>query len=79
MKQYSGFYYEVKYKTNSGGLADKFDTYEAAVQRMNDAFGVEKEKGYKKSSFIIVKTEWNRIFDDDGTFYSEQFTSKRVE
>lgn len=79
MKTYSGNYYEVRYKTNSGGLAGKFDTYEEAAARMHSAFGIEKENGYKPSAFIIVKTEWSRVFEDDGSFYSEQVTSCRVE
>ena len=78
MKTYKGSYYEVAEKKNSFKLADRHDTYEAAEAAMFEAKLRQIHNGYTPAEFIITRTDWGKVFADDGDFYSYTETTFRV-
>lgn len=64
-------YYEVKNPRGMYGLAERFDSFEEAIEggkRMNET---EISLGYKASEWIVTRTKWSRIFDENGMFICE--------
>lgn len=79
MKIFKGECYEVTDSINNSRLMDTFGTYEEAIEAMDKAKRNEAEAGYSPTKYIIVKTVWTNIFDDNGMFYSNTTQSLRIE
>ena len=72
MKFYSGEFFEYVDPTNLSWRSPK--RYSSVDETIKEAKEMEKRQianGYTPSAWIIVKTSWNRCFEDDGSFVSE--------
>lgn len=79
MKIFKGECYEVTDRLNNSRLADTFDTYEKAIAAKEKAEKHDAESGYNPVGYIIVKTTWTNVFDDNGMFYSHTEQALRIE
>lgn len=68
-------YYEVQSPTQSWKLPETFETLKDAIKGGKEMNKREVKKGYKPSEWIVTRTTWNRCFDDDWKFISEQSTT----
>lgn len=78
MKKFEGTYFEVVAADRSHRLADSFNTFEEAVRARADSVKRQEDFGYVPTRFIITRTNWSRMFTDNGDFYSETSDTIRM-
>lgn len=78
MKKFEGTYFEVVAADRSHKLADSFNSFEEAVRARADSIKRQEACGYVPTRFIIMRTIWSRMFDDNGDFYSETQDTVRM-
>ena len=78
MKKYEGTYFEVVAADKSHRLADSFNSFEEAKAARDNSVRLQESLGYVPTRFIITRTIWSRMFDDNGDFYSETSDTVRM-
>lgn len=78
MKSVSNEYYQVTGVNGLYGLAERFDSIEAAIQGGKEMNEREVTLGYKPTEWIVVRTTWCKCCDDDGSFITENSSTTKL-
>lgn len=76
----TGSYYDVcSFESTHGLVIRNNDSFESTVESINDVVERAKAAGYDNDEkWLIVKVEWEKVFDESGIFQKEIMTRTTV-